>query len=83
MICDDLSCRFHIVMDTSKIVYLNCILDSYEGLGMMRTADENLGEIIIYTTSFHEKEMVGLLNALKNEGVNLDIKKIDYIDQVS
>lgn len=77
-----ISCRLHIKTEPSKIIYLNGILDSYEGIGLMRTADENAGKIIIYTTRNHEMLVRQMLDALREEGLALKITACDYEDIV-
>jgi hypothetical protein len=57
--------ELHFTVNTKDIVYINAILDSYEGLGLMRTLDRDLGHIAIYTAM--EKELRELLESLSND----------------
>jgi hypothetical protein len=62
--------ELHFTVDTEEIVYINAILDSYEGLGIMRTVDREAGHVAIYTAA--EKELNKLLESLSNdEGVRI------------
>jgi hypothetical protein len=62
--------ELHFTVDTEEIVYINAVLDSYEGLGIMRTVDRDAGHVAIYTAA--EKELNKLLESLSNdEGVRI------------
>jgi hypothetical protein len=65
--------RILINIDKKDIVYLNSIIDSYEGLAIMRTVDRKNGNVVIYTTEKNEDTVMNLLNSLKQEGVLFDI----------
>lgn len=65
--------RILINIDKKDIVYLNSIIDSYEGLAIMRTIDRKNGNVVIYTTEKNESTVINLLNAIKQEGVLLNI----------
>jgi hypothetical protein len=61
--------ELHFTVNTEDIVYINAILDSYEGLGIMRTIDRDAGHVAIYTAT--ERELRKLLESLsKDEGVS-------------
>ena len=76
-------CRIHITTDPSRIIYVNGVLDSYEGIGIMRTADEHAGKIIIYTTQHDEATVKELLAAMEaEEGLKITITSVDYEDEV-
>ena len=76
------ACRVHIQLDPSKIIYLNGVLDSYEGLGIMRTADESAGKVIIYTTMHDEPTVKALIEAISQEGVKISVTDTDYEDYI-
>jgi hypothetical protein len=44
-------CELHFTVNTSDIAYINAILDSYDGLGIMRTLDKTSGHIAVYTAT--------------------------------
>jgi hypothetical protein len=60
-------------VDKKDIIYLNSIIDSYEGIAIMRTIDKKLGNVVIYTTAKFEDIVIKILEALKAEGVLLKI----------
>ena len=60
-------------VDKKDIIYLNSIIDSYDGIAIMRTIDKNLGNVVVFTTENFENLVIQLLNSLKQEGVLLDI----------
>jgi hypothetical protein len=76
------SCRVFLTASTHEIVYINSVLDSYEGVGLMRTADESAGKIVIYTTKDFEPVVLGLIEALNNEGVRIMVDSVDYEDEI-
>lgn len=59
-------------IDGSKIIYLNSILDSYEGVGLVRTVDREKGHIVIYSTDTMCKEVLNILEELKKEGMMIE-----------
>lgn len=50
-----------------KIVYLKFILESYEGLGELRTLNSNSGEVVILAIRETKENLDQLLNSLKQE----------------
>lgn len=61
--------ELHFTVNPQEIVYINAVLDSYEGLGIMRTINSLTGHIAIYTAM--QKELRNLLERLsKDEGVS-------------
>ena len=65
--------RIMLNVDKKDIIYLNSIIDSYDGIAIMRTIDKNLGNVVVFTTENFENLVIQLLNSLKQEGVILDI----------
>ena len=65
--------RIMLNVDKKDIIYLNSIIDSYDGIAIMRTIDKNLGNVVVFTTENFENLVIQLLNSLKQEGVLLDI----------
>jgi hypothetical protein len=64
-----LDCELHFTVNTGDIAYINAVLDSYDGLGIMRTLDKNSGHIVIYTAN--PAHAVKLINYLvEYEGVS-------------
>ncbi|MBB5021241.1 DUF4911 domain-containing protein [Desulfurispira natronophila] len=56
-------CKIH----SPHIMYVNSLLDSYEGIGVIRTVDEKSGDVVFYTTSDTEQELRGFLESLDLE----------------
>ena len=76
--------RIMLHVDIRDIVYLNSIIDSYEGIAIMRTIDKKAGNVIIYTTEKFEETVIKLLEALKKEDILLEIvgkEKSELIDK--
>ncbi len=76
------ACRFHVTVKPAEIVYLNGLIDSYEGVGTMRTEDETMGKVTIYSTIGYELILKDLLLALQKEGLLLTVDGIDYDDKL-
>ncbi len=74
--------RFHIYVNKSDIIYLNAVLDSYEGLAIMRTVDEHKGEITLYTSYEQEAAVRKLLDALSAEGLSITLQCVDNVDSI-
>ncbi|GAB7140851.1 hypothetical protein RsTz2092_08040 [Deferribacterales bacterium RsTz2092] len=74
--------RVHATTSTANIVYLNAILDSYDGLGIMRTVDKTAGRVVIYTTSYCEKTLLEVLSSLGREGIWVVVSDVDSEDIV-
>lgn len=56
------------------VLLLNSIIDSYEGIGLVRTIDAKTGSVIIYSTDDRYQTVLEALEALKKDG--MDIKNI-------
>jgi len=58
-------------MNIKDVIYLNAIIDSYEGVAIIRTIDPKKGLVAAYTNDFMKKYFYEILNDLKNEGVEI------------
>ena len=70
MIRTDIHQETHPVLaqvERSQIAYLNSILESYEGLAMMRTLDPGKGIVCIYVSSPLSRESHSLILSLQEE----------------
>jgi hypothetical protein len=76
-------CRVFLTVPPHEIMYINCILDSYEGIGLMRTADESAGKVVIYTTKEYKACVLELIEALNAEGVRMVVESVDYEDALN
>jgi len=74
--------RIKLCISRSDIVYLNSIIDSYDGVGIVRTVDKEKGEVIIYSSNSMYRWVIGILDALKNEGVKLNILELEKSELV-
>ena len=74
--------RIKLCISRSDIVYLNSIIDSYDGVGIVRTVDKEKGEVIIYSSNSTYRWVIGILDALKNEGVKLNILELEKSELV-
>jgi len=74
------SCRVFLTIPSHETMYINSVLDSYEGIGMMRTAEESTGKAVICTTKEHEACVLELIEALNAEGVCITVESVDYED---
>ena len=52
-------------VDTSNIGIINCILDSYDGIALLRTLDEKKGIVCFHVSPYFEKEFKKLVADLK------------------
>jgi len=58
-------------MNIKDVIYINAIIDSYEGVAIIRTIDPKKGLVVAYTNDFMKKYFYEILNDLKNEGVEI------------
>jgi hypothetical protein len=74
--------KIKFIANRNEILYINSILDSYEGLGIMRTIDRSRGQVCIYSTEMQYKKVLNLLNALKKEGIYIDAVSVEQSENV-
>lgn len=70
-------------VDIKNMIYINAVIDSYDGIGIIRTIDSKNGLVAVYTSEGQKVNLYDVLNALKSEGVNItDIseEKTEEID---
>jgi hypothetical protein len=70
-----IKCNIH----KSDVMRLNSIVDSYEGIGIVRTVDAAKGDVVIYATDSTYQTVLDVLEVLKQEGTNIE----DISTQVS
>lgn len=58
-------------VDIKNMVYINAVIDSYDGIGIIRTIDRKNGLVAVYTSEGQKVHLYDVLNALKSEGVNI------------
>lgn len=61
------STKIELTIDRSKIGWLKFLLESYEGLALIRTLDPAAGRVILYVGRGAEAETASLLESIKDE----------------
>lgn len=74
--------KIKFIANKEQILYINSVLDSYEGIGIMRTIDKNKGLVCIYSTEILHKQALAVLSALKREGVMIENITIEVSEDV-
>lgn len=57
----------YLKLPQKNIVFFKFVLESYEGLGVIRTLNPETGEIVIFTTEHTKKDLLELIESLKSE----------------
>ena len=55
------------------IYYISWTIDAYEGLGLLKTDDPKKGEVTVFTPSELLGDMLGCIEGLRNEGLEISI----------
>ncbi|WP_303701061.1 DUF4911 domain-containing protein [Flexistipes sinusarabici] len=63
--------KIKFITDINDVLYINSIIDSYEGVGIVRTIDSAKGKVVIFTSSGMCKYALNVLKSLKDEGLNI------------
>ncbi len=72
---DNKTVRIMFTCDHKDIIYINSVIDSYGGLGLMRTLDIDKYNCAYYSTKGMYKDAIKVFEALIEEGVSIrDIK---------
>ncbi|ADR19561.1 DUF4911 domain-containing protein [Calditerrivibrio nitroreducens] len=77
------SVKIKFIANRDQILYINSILDSYDGIGIMRTIDREKGYIAIYSTESQYEKVILLLKALKKEGIyikDISVERSEDVD---
>ncbi|MBU2548401.1 MAG: DUF4911 domain-containing protein [Proteobacteria bacterium] len=59
------STRIKLTINPRRIAWLKFLLDSYEGLALLRTLDPEAGRVELYIGPGAEEETAGLLHSIK------------------
>jgi hypothetical protein len=73
-------------MNIEDVGYLNSILDSYDGIGIVRTIDKQKGYVVVYSSDGFFELVLEVFDALKKEGINitlLSVEKNEMVDEWS
>jgi len=63
--------KIKFITDINDVLYINSIIDSYEGMGIVRTIDSAGGKVVIFTSSGMCKYALDVLESLQDEGLNI------------
>jgi hypothetical protein len=55
------------------IYYISWTIDACEGLGLLKTDDPKKGEVTVFTPSELLGDMLGCIEGLRNEGLEISI----------
>lgn len=58
------------------IYYISWTIDACEGIGLLRTDDPKCGEVTVFTPSELLTDMLGCIEGLRNEGLDISIMNI-------
>lgn len=58
------------------IYYISWIIDACEGIGLLRTDDPKKGEVTVFTPSELLGDMLGCIEGLMDEGMEINIVNI-------
>lgn len=58
-------------VDIRNMIYINAVIDSYEGVGIVRTIDSKKGLVAVYASEMQKKTLYEVLDALRDEGIQL------------
>ncbi|MCX8084149.1 MAG: DUF4911 domain-containing protein [Calditerrivibrio sp.] len=78
----DKTVKIKFIANQKQILYINSILDSYDGIGIMRTIDKSKGQIAIYSTQSQYEKVLKLLKALKKEGTHIESITWEFSENV-
>lgn len=66
------------------VILLNSIIDSYEGIGLVRTVDAANGSVVIYATDGTYRTVLDVLEELKKDGTvieNISTQVSENVDE--
>jgi hypothetical protein len=63
------SYEFFIQTERKHIDFINKVIEAYEGFGIVRTLDANLGTIKIISTTFYKDDVRAVIEDLDKSGV--------------
>jgi len=62
------------------IFYVSWTIDSYDGIGFVRTDDPEEGFLSVFTTKGFREEVLGLLRAFEAEGIPVEVLGEEEVD---
>lgn len=58
-------------IEKHNLLFVNSLVDSYEGLGIIRTLDSIKGNVVIYSTNTVYKQLLKVLDELNKSGIEI------------
>jgi|Wag4MinimDraft_11_1082651.scaffolds.fasta_scaffold00005_15 transketolase C-terminal domain/subunit len=77
---ENIKIKFRI--DIKNVLYVNSIMDSYEGVGIVRTLDSSKGQVAVYTSGSMCKQALDVLENLRKEGLSIKDLEVDRTSDV-
>lgn len=74
--------RIRFSCDKEDIIIVNSILDSYGGLGLIRTIDKEKCNCAVFTTSSMCKTTLEVMHSLQQEGLSITDIVVDKSENV-
>ncbi|MEC9492641.1 DUF4911 domain-containing protein [Flexistipes sp.] len=74
--------KIKFITDINDVLYINSIIDSYEGVGIVRTIDSAKGKVVIFTSSGMCRYARNVLESLKDEGLNIKSIIVEESEEV-
>ncbi|MCD8554190.1 DUF4911 domain-containing protein [Seleniivibrio sp.] len=59
-------------IDKQNVLIVNSIIDSHEGIGLVRTVDAKKGAMVIYSTDDQYEKVLLVLEDLRNHGMTIE-----------
>ncbi|MGE4497263.1 MAG: DUF4911 domain-containing protein [Deferribacterales bacterium] len=69
-------------VDKRNILLVNSLVDSYEGLGIVRTLDSAKGNVVIYSTDTVYKQLLKVLEELNKIGIGVTEIRTEFSEEV-
>lgn len=70
------------IADKKYILFLNSLVDSYEGLGIVRTLDSAKGNVVIYSTDTRYETLLRVLDELNASGIKISNITTEFSEDV-
>jgi hypothetical protein len=64
------------------ILLVNSLVDSYEGLGLIRTIDSSNGKVIMYSSDTQYKTLLRVLEELDKSGISVKNLETEFSEDV-
>jgi hypothetical protein len=69
-------------VDRQNILLVNSLVDSYEGLGIVRTLDSAKGNVVIYSTDTVYEKLLRVLDELNKTGIGVTDIRTEFSEVV-